>query len=79
VKVFHPILLVVNILPGKTQVNKENQLNKEAVSVPVLLKVMYHIHACDILFHILCILICVFNNNDQIVIKDEVTPTLHRT
>jgi len=54
-----PILLVVNFLPGNTQVNKENQLTKETVSVPVLLKVMYHIHVCDtFISHSLHIYLC---------------------
>jgi len=67
------------ILPGNTWVNEENQLTKETVSVPILLKVMYHIHVCDTLFHILCIFICVCNNHDQSVITDEVPPALHKT
>jgi hypothetical protein len=60
-------------------INKENQLTKEPVSVPVLLKVMYHIHVCDTLFHILCIFIYVYNNHDQSAIIDEVPPAIHRT
>jgi len=72
VKLFHPILLVVNILPGNTQVNKENQLTKETVSVPVLLKVILY-------FTFFAYLFCVFNNHDQSAINDEVPPTLHRT
>ena len=64
-------MLVVNMLPRNAQVNKEDQLTKETVSVPILLKVMYHIHVCDTLFHILCIFICVFNNPYQSVIIDK--------
>ena len=79
-KVFHPILLVVvNILPGNTQVNKENHLTKETVSVPVPLKVMYHIHVCGTIFYILCVFICVFSNHDQSANIDEVSPALHMT
>jgi hypothetical protein len=48
--------LVVNILPGNTQVNKENQLTEETVSVPILLKVILYFAFFAYLFVFLIIM-----------------------